>query len=219
MIEFGIEVFVHVPKQPRRKWDPKGEKGLFMGYGETTKDYRIYMTNKRDVVIKRDVVFTGRDDSKPEKEDKKKEVEKVKNNIQDMQFEVNAPGNKDKVNNILRNEREPTTMSENRYFSQIAEDNIENEEREIIQYGNEENIQDAIINEDVEERFEDAIVDEQTESVEERNEEETSVEIDGETRTLRQPFWAKDYDFGLIMNVDLDPTNFIEAMESSESEK
>lgn len=54
---FGTPVFVHIPKEKRRKWDSKGEKGVMVGYGQHVKGYRIYFPNKNDVETKRDVVF------------------------------------------------------------------------------------------------------------------------------------------------------------------
>lgn len=29
---FGTNVFTHIPKQKRQKWDPKSKKGIFVGY-------------------------------------------------------------------------------------------------------------------------------------------------------------------------------------------
>lgn len=54
---FGSEVYVHVPKQRRQKWDAKGRKGMFVGYQDNSKAYRIYYKNKDDVEIARDVTF------------------------------------------------------------------------------------------------------------------------------------------------------------------
>ena len=54
---FGTPVFAHIPKEKRRKWDSKGEKGIMVGYDENVKGYRIYFSDKNDVKIKRDVVF------------------------------------------------------------------------------------------------------------------------------------------------------------------
>lgn len=54
---FGTQVYVHIPKERRRKWDKKGEKGLLVGYGEDVKGYRIYFPHKNSVDTKRDVVF------------------------------------------------------------------------------------------------------------------------------------------------------------------
>lgn len=73
---FGTEVYVHIPKERRRKWDKKGEKGVMVGYEDNVKGYRIYFSQTNTVEIKRDVVFLIRE-SKEEKlqmkEDKEKE--------------------------------------------------------------------------------------------------------------------------------------------------
>jgi hypothetical protein len=38
---FGCPVYIHVPAKKRKKLEPSGEKGLFVGYSETSKAYRI----------------------------------------------------------------------------------------------------------------------------------------------------------------------------------
>lgn len=58
---FGTEVFVHIPKERRRKWDKKAEKGMMVGYEENVKGYRIYFPERNEVEIKRDVVFLNRE--------------------------------------------------------------------------------------------------------------------------------------------------------------
>jgi hypothetical protein len=40
---FGCLVYVHVPKDKRSKLDPSGNKGIFFGYSETLKAYRVYI--------------------------------------------------------------------------------------------------------------------------------------------------------------------------------
>lgn len=64
---FGTPVYVHIPKEKRRKWDPKGEKGILVGYGETTKGYRVFFPHMNTVETKRDMIFV--------KENKKQEPE------------------------------------------------------------------------------------------------------------------------------------------------
>jgi hypothetical protein len=44
---FGCPVFIHVPKEKRTKLEPSGKKGTFVGYNETSKAYRIYISGKR----------------------------------------------------------------------------------------------------------------------------------------------------------------------------
>jgi hypothetical protein len=54
---FGSEIYVLVPKQHRRKWDVKSKKGIFVGYGEQIKGYRVYFPAERKIEISRNVIF------------------------------------------------------------------------------------------------------------------------------------------------------------------
>ena len=38
---FGSLVYIHIPKEKRTKLDPSENKGIFMGYSEISKAYRI----------------------------------------------------------------------------------------------------------------------------------------------------------------------------------
>ena len=38
---FGCPMYIHIPKEKRTKLDPSGRKGIFVGYNETSKEYRI----------------------------------------------------------------------------------------------------------------------------------------------------------------------------------
>jgi hypothetical protein len=40
---FGCPVYIHVPKEKRTKMEPSGKKGVFLGYSENSKAYRIYV--------------------------------------------------------------------------------------------------------------------------------------------------------------------------------
>jgi hypothetical protein len=40
---FGCPVYIHVPKEKRTKMEPLGKKGVFVGYSENPKAYRIYV--------------------------------------------------------------------------------------------------------------------------------------------------------------------------------
>lgn len=53
---FGSEVYVHIPKQRRRKLDAKSKKCVFVGYDDDTKGFRVVDENKV-VSIVRDVKF------------------------------------------------------------------------------------------------------------------------------------------------------------------
>jgi hypothetical protein len=54
---FGCPVYIHVPKDKRKKLEPSGKKGIFVGYSETSKAYRIYVPGQQKVEISRDVTF------------------------------------------------------------------------------------------------------------------------------------------------------------------
>jgi hypothetical protein len=54
---FGCPVFVHVPKEKRTKLDPSGKKGIFVGYFEVSKAFRIYIPDYHHIEISRDVTF------------------------------------------------------------------------------------------------------------------------------------------------------------------
>ena len=45
---FGCDVYFHVPKQKRRKLDPKAKRGVFVGYA--SKDLEIRDPKIRDLV-------------------------------------------------------------------------------------------------------------------------------------------------------------------------
>ncbi|KAG3122380.1 hypothetical protein PC128_g27779 [Phytophthora cactorum] len=39
---FGCKAYVLTPKEKRLKWDPKARGGIFLGYEERSKAYRVY---------------------------------------------------------------------------------------------------------------------------------------------------------------------------------
>ncbi|KAG4029055.1 hypothetical protein PC123_g29080 [Phytophthora cactorum] len=54
---FGCRTYILTPKEKRLKWDPKARAGLFLGYEEVSKAYRLYDIEAGQVVISRDVNF------------------------------------------------------------------------------------------------------------------------------------------------------------------
>eukprot|EP00253_Pinus_taeda_P028274 PITA_28274 len=54
---FGSHVYFHVPKEKRNKLGASRKKGIFVGYSENTKGYRIYVAGQREVEISHDVTF------------------------------------------------------------------------------------------------------------------------------------------------------------------
>ena len=54
---FGCLVYVHIPKEKRTKLDPSGKKGIFVGYCEVSKAFRICISGFHHIEISRDVNF------------------------------------------------------------------------------------------------------------------------------------------------------------------
>ena len=54
---FGCLVYVHVPKEKRLKLEPSGKKGIFFGYNDSLKAYRVYIPGLRKIETRRDVTF------------------------------------------------------------------------------------------------------------------------------------------------------------------
>jgi hypothetical protein len=54
---FGCPVYFHIPKDKRNKLEPSGKKGIFVGYSESSKAYRIYIPEQHKIKISKDVTF------------------------------------------------------------------------------------------------------------------------------------------------------------------
>jgi hypothetical protein len=54
---FGCLVFIHIPREKRNKMDPSGKKGIFVGYCEVSKAFKIYIPGQQHIEISRDVTF------------------------------------------------------------------------------------------------------------------------------------------------------------------
>jgi len=54
---FGCPICVHVPKEKRTKLEPFGKKGIFVGYSEDTKAFRVYVSWQNYIKTCRDVIF------------------------------------------------------------------------------------------------------------------------------------------------------------------
>jgi hypothetical protein len=54
---FGCPVFIHIPKEKRNKLEPSGKKGIFVGYCEVSKAFKIYIPGHRHIEISGDVTF------------------------------------------------------------------------------------------------------------------------------------------------------------------
>jgi hypothetical protein len=54
---FGCLVFVHILKERRTNMDPSRKKGIFVGYCEVSKAFKIYIPGYHHIGINKDVTF------------------------------------------------------------------------------------------------------------------------------------------------------------------
>ena len=54
---FGTLVYIHMPKGKRAELEPSSNKGIFVGYSDSSKAYRIYVLGQRYIEVSRDVIF------------------------------------------------------------------------------------------------------------------------------------------------------------------
>ena len=78
-----MPIYFHVPKEKRSKLDASGKKGMFVGYSETLKAYKVYVPSQREAKICHDVTF-----------DKDASLRKVVNLPRSEEDHEARPGNK-----------------------------------------------------------------------------------------------------------------------------
>jgi hypothetical protein len=54
---FGCPIFIHIPKAKRNKLEPSGKRGIFVGYCEVSKAFKIYIPGHHRIKINIDVTF------------------------------------------------------------------------------------------------------------------------------------------------------------------
>ena len=54
---FGCSAFSHIPKDERRKLDFESRRCILLGYSNNQKGYRLYDTERRNIIHNRDVQF------------------------------------------------------------------------------------------------------------------------------------------------------------------
>ncbi|KAJ9563977.1 LOW QUALITY PROTEIN: hypothetical protein OSB04_009137 [Centaurea solstitialis] len=100
---FGCPSYYHVNEG---KLEPKSKKGLFMGYGDDVKGYRIWSLGKRKVILSRDVVFDEESMLRGVKGSSTPSVQE-ENVSEQVEFELNGP---DEGENPIG---QPINMSQN----------------------------------------------------------------------------------------------------------
>lgn len=97
---FGSVVYTHVPKERRQKWDKKSQKGVFVGYDQNVKGFRVWRQNTK-VELCRDIIFRELDEKSEQKQDFKNDNSEISYNTEDSIFFVNHPNeNEPKINNF-----------------------------------------------------------------------------------------------------------------------
>jgi hypothetical protein len=61
---FGCMTYACMPKDLKKKFDPKSMKTIFMGYNSISKAYKLWHPLKKQIIICRDVLFQEEDTSK-----------------------------------------------------------------------------------------------------------------------------------------------------------
>lgn len=75
--EFGSKVVILNKKPNKGKLEPRGLTGIFMGYAEFSKAYRVWIPENKKIVISRDVRFLGPKREVPAEPEKPSEMEEV----------------------------------------------------------------------------------------------------------------------------------------------
>jgi hypothetical protein len=51
---FGCPIYSHIPKDKRNKLEPSRKKGIFVGYSDSSKAYRIYILEQHKIEFRTD---------------------------------------------------------------------------------------------------------------------------------------------------------------------
>jgi hypothetical protein len=80
---FGCPVYFHIPKDKRNKLEPSRKKGIFVGYSESSKAYRIYIPKQHKIEVNRDMTFNEKMAFKKSIEETIEEQEEYKEPIEE----------------------------------------------------------------------------------------------------------------------------------------
>jgi hypothetical protein len=84
---FGCVAYCHIPAENRTKLNPTAEKGILVGYSETSKAYIVYIPAIRKTVLCRDIKF--------------EEERALRNSYQDKDiFETEYPSQEEKNSSV-----------------------------------------------------------------------------------------------------------------------
>lgn len=133
---FGSEVYVHIPKEKRRKLDAKAKKCLFVGYDNYVKGFRVFDTKTNTIEIARDVKFllnefsTSSDENSKGEEGQHDDEDKfatiISTNNQETNHEILQQKQNDDNQGASTQQVRSTQIVQQRQknFADIDEDNI-----------------------------------------------------------------------------------------------
>ena len=112
---FGCVCYMHVPNGERQKLDPKSRKGIFVGYPEGTKGYKLYDPIRKKFVKSRDVLFYERKfyyaDAEGKLDDISKAIVFPSNSLQEVPVDM-LPVGETTENDPVKATREDTFMQQ-----------------------------------------------------------------------------------------------------------
>lgn len=210
---FGSKVAVHIPDQKRKKWDPKSEIGIFLGYGEDTKGFRIYFPNKNKVEIKRDVIFienAQKCDKIPTQKNNEEIVQDILLENIDFEEEIDV-----EENNISTNSRQHGEGTQTEFDENATETDADKNVTENI-------LEDNIITNSRQDG-------EDTQTEVDENTTETSRDKNSteNKRMRRQPRWLNDYETNFedcndpetnFLSINNEPNSYEEALQRDDKE-
>ena len=120
---FGCLTYAHIPKDERKKLDPKAREAIFLGYGTNVKGYRLYDVNRQKVFYSRDVLFeetkfykqyrnkSNSDDVESNESYDKQEASEMQDMNKNKKFQVRESYNPEEIS--LQNQDNISTFEEN----------------------------------------------------------------------------------------------------------
>lgn len=189
---FGSLVSVHIPDHKRYKWDDKSEIGIFVGYGEKTKGFRVFMPETEEVRIERNVIF-------------------IKDSCRKVEMDETLPYNQLLYENNNNDHNLENEQNENNNEENNLENVPETEEQQSSDEG-ESDIDELNSTSDTIYHTED---DEENLTSGEENVENLNVN-QREQRLRRAPSWLNQYETNFLSS-QIEPATFEEAMIDEDS--
>jgi transposase InsO family protein len=125
---FGCQVYSHIPKDKRNKLEPSGKKGIFVGYSDSSKAYRIYIPDQHKIEVSRDVTFNERMAFRKSIEETIEEEEIEELNEENTEGENNEKDQPDHPMEICENAN-PDNMPKNKKRPAWLEATLQDAER------------------------------------------------------------------------------------------